>query len=179
MTFSHRQGHSSSVSLWKCDLSYSCAALDEISTHIARRAVPQRHWAAFIVNIKYFFLFFSITASVIKTFSTSHRNILLLSGNWLHADRSSAFYTGSLMTVPIRGATTFSKLGVQFLGLGYCTEQNADGIPSFVQCSLQLRKKLGWSVQILGGSGPPRPPVVAPLPPPLSTNSSDLDRSCK
>jgi len=50
-----------------------------------------------------------------------------------------------------RGATTFSKLGVQFLGLGYCTEQNTDGIPSFVHCSLQLRKKLGWSVQILGG----------------------------
>jgi len=35
-----------------------------------------------------------------------------------------------------RGATTFSKLGVQFLGLGYCTEQNKDGIPSFVHCSL-------------------------------------------
>jgi len=35
-----------------------------------------------------------------------------------------------------RGATTFSKLGVQFLGLGYCTEQNTDGIPSFVHCSV-------------------------------------------
>ena len=67
-----------------------------------------------------------------------------------------------------RGATTFSKLGVQFLGLGYYTEQNTDGIPSFVHCSLQLRKKLGWSVQFffLGGvrSIPPTPlPVVAPL----------------
>ena len=52
------------------------------------------------------------------------------------------------------------KVGVQFLGLGYCTEQNADGIPSFVHCSLQLHKKLGWSVQFffLGGVGPPRPP---------------------
>jgi len=48
-----------------------------------------------------------------------------------------------------RGATTFSKLGVQFLGLGCCTEQNTDGIPSFVHCSLQLPKKLGWSVKIL------------------------------
>ena len=35
---------------------------------------------------------------------------------------------------PIRGATTFSKLGVQFLGRCYCTEQNTDGIPSFVHC---------------------------------------------
>ena len=35
-----------------------------------------------------------------------------------------------------RRATTFSKLGVQFLGVGYCTEQNTDGIPSFVHCSL-------------------------------------------
>jgi len=42
------------------------------------------------------------------------------------------------------------KVGVQLLGLGYCTEQHTDGIPSFVHCSLQLRKKLGWSVQILG-----------------------------
>jgi len=59
-----------------------------------------------------------------------------------------------------RGATTFSKLGVQCLGLGYCTEQNMDGIPSFVHCSLQLRKKLGWSVQFFffGGGSAPRPP---------------------
>jgi len=65
---------------------------------------------------------------------------------------------------PHRGATTFSKLGVQFLGLGYYTEQNTDGIPSFVHCSLQLRKKLGWSLQILGVRTPPNPtPVVAPL----------------
>ena len=56
-----------------------------------------------------------------------------------------------------RGATTFSKLGVQFLGLGYCTEQNTDGIANFVHCSVQLRKKLGWSVQILGVRTP-RPP---------------------
>ena len=35
-----------------------------------------------------------------------------------------------------RGATTFSKLGVQCLGVGYCTEQNADGIPSFMHYSL-------------------------------------------
>jgi len=75
--------------------------------------------------------------------------------------------------VVVRAATAFSKLRVQFLGLGYCTEQNMDGIPSFVHCSLQLHKKLGWSVQILlfffwggrRGSGPPQPlpPVVAPL----------------
>jgi len=56
-----------------------------------------------------------------------------------------------------RGATTFSKLRVQFLGLGYCTEQTTDGIPSFVHCSLQLRKKLGWYFQIWG-IWTPRPP---------------------
>jgi len=57
------------------------------------------------------------------------------------------------------------KVGVvQFLGLGYYTEQNTDGIPSFVHCSLQLRKKLEWSVQILGVRTPtPNPVVVAPL----------------
>jgi len=30
-----------------------------------------------------------------------------------------------------RGATTFSKLGVQFIGLGYCTEQNTDQYTQF------------------------------------------------
>jgi len=55
-----------------------------------------------------------------------------------------------------------SKLGVQFLGLGYCTEQNMDGIPSFVHCSLQLHKNLGWSVQIFGESGPPNPQWLRP-----------------
>ena len=40
------------------------------------------------------------------------------------------------LSLRYRGATTFSKLGVQFLGLGYCTEQNTDGIPSFVHCRL-------------------------------------------
>ena len=51
----------------------------------------------------------------------------------------------------------FQSWGVQFLGLGYYTKQNTDGIPSFVHCSLQLRKKLGRTVQILG-SRPPNPP---------------------
>jgi len=55
----------------------------------------------------------------------------------------------------VRGATTFSKLGVQFLGLGYDTEQNVDGIPGFVHCSVLRNgnrtssRKLGWSIQIL------------------------------
>ena len=61
--------------------------------------------------------------------------------------------------VQSRGATTFSKLGVQFLGLGYCTEQNTDGIPSFVHCYVK-----SWGgPSNLGGSGPLRLPVVAPL----------------
>ena len=56
-----------------------------------------------------------------------------------------------------RGATTFSKLGVQFLGLGYCAEHNTDGIPSFMHCSLLRNgnhtpsKKLGWSIQFFSG----------------------------
>ena len=45
-------------------------------------------------------------------------------------------YNSPLFCVIGRGATTFSKLGVQFLGLCYCTEQNTDGIPSVVHCSL-------------------------------------------
>jgi len=34
-----------------------------------------------------------------------------------------------------QGRNHVFKVGVQFLGLGYCTEQNTDGIPSFVVCS--------------------------------------------
>ena len=71
----------------------------------------------------------------------------------------------------MQGRNHVFKVGVQFLGLGYYIEQNADGIPSFVHCSVlrngnhTLHTKLGWSVQIFWGSGPPsRPPVVAPLP---------------
>ena len=60
----------------------------------------------------------------------------------------------------------FSKLGVQFLGLGYYTEQNMDGIPSFVHCSVlrngnhTLHQKVGVVRPIFffgGGSGPPTP----------------------
>jgi len=64
--------------------------------------------------------------------------------------------------IVLRGATTFSKLGVQFLGLGYCTEQNTDGIPSFVHCSLQL-KSWGCPSKFWGVRTPSTPPVVAPL----------------
>ena len=62
-----------------------------------------------------------------------------------------------------RGATTFSKLGVQFLDLGYCTEQNTDGIPSFVHCSLlrngkhTLHQKVGVVRPIFWGEGPDLP----------------------
>jgi len=62
-----------------------------------------------------------------------------------------------------RGATTFSKLGVQCLGVGYCrpTEQNTDGIPSFVHCSLlrngnhTLLQKVGVVRPNFGGPDPP------------------------
>jgi len=68
---------------------------------------------------------------------------------------------------PSRGATTFSKLGVPFLGIGFyysSTEKNRQVCP--VWCSRlqndtlfikKLCKKLG-GVQILGRSGLPRPP---------------------
>jgi len=61
-----------------------------------------------------------------------------------------------------QGRNHVFKVGVQFLGLGYCTEQSTDGIANFVHCRVQLRKKLGWSIQILGVRTPD-PPVVAPL----------------
>ena len=42
MTLSHLQGHlyKAILLLYECDLSYSCAAVDKISTDIARLAVP-------------------------------------------------------------------------------------------------------------------------------------------
>jgi len=67
-----------------------------------------------------------------------------------------------------RGATTFSKLGVQFLALGYCTEQNTDGIPSFVDCSLlrnsnhTLHQKIGVVRPKFGGPDPLNPQWLRP-----------------
>ena len=57
-------------------------------------------------------------------------------------------------------------VGVQCLGVGYCTEQNADGIPSFVHCRLlrngnhTLHQK-SWGGPpkfFFGGWVPPTPP---------------------
>jgi len=42
MTLSDLQGHSSIAGLFKYDFSYSCAAVDKISSDTARRAVPLR-----------------------------------------------------------------------------------------------------------------------------------------
>ena len=42
MTFSDLQGHSHIQSIFKCEFSYSYAAVDKVSTDIARRAVPLR-----------------------------------------------------------------------------------------------------------------------------------------
>jgi len=71
-----------------------------------------------------------------------------------------------------RGATTFSKLGVQFLGLGYyypstekidrSTQFGAVGYTITLYSSKKFVKSWG-SVQIFGRSGFPRPPVVAPM----------------
>jgi len=75
----------------------------------------------------------------------------------------------------IRGATTFSKLAVQFLGLGYCTEQNTDGIPSFVDCCVlrngnhTLHQKSWGGPSKFWGSEPPTPSGCA-----LGPHSSSL-----
>jgi len=83
----------------------------------------------------------SVSSDISKTVQTS--------GNFLYilavADvaRSSSDDSAVRSVLPVlwmtsrvsRGATTFSKLGVQFLGLGYYTE-HMDGIPSFVHCSV-------------------------------------------
>jgi len=75
----------------------------------------------------------------------------------------------SSLTSNIRGATTFSKLGVQFLGITNLYIKNRQVYP--VWCS-RLHKhtlfkkamwKLGESVKILGRSGPPEPTVAAPV----------------
>ena len=42
MTLSHLQGHASNADVLQCDFSYSCGAVDMISTDIVRRAVPLR-----------------------------------------------------------------------------------------------------------------------------------------
>jgi len=42
MTLSDLQGHLPAASLVNCDFSYSCAAVNEISTDLARRVVPLR-----------------------------------------------------------------------------------------------------------------------------------------
>jgi len=70
----------------------------------------------------------------------------------------------------------FKVGGVQFLGLGYCREQNMHGIPSFVHCSLlrngnhTLHQKVGVVRPNFGGPDPP-PPVVAPLRPTVRRHS--------
>jgi len=65
----------------------------------------------------------------------------------------------------VQGHSNVFKVGVQFLGLGYCTQQNTDGIPSFVDCSLLRngnhtfhQKSWGGPSNFFGGSGHPRPP---------------------
>jgi len=60
-----------------------------------------------------------------------------------------------------QGRNHVFKVGrVQFLGLGYCTEQNMDGIPSLVYCSLlrngnhTLHQKSWGGPYTFWGSGP-------------------------
>jgi len=42
MTLSDLQGRSPTAGLFECDFSYSCAAVDKMSTDMLRRAVPLR-----------------------------------------------------------------------------------------------------------------------------------------
>jgi len=70
----------------------------------------------------------------------------------------SVYLSGTfLLCDSYRGATTFSKLGVQFLGLWYYYSlQKKIGLPSLVQSvTLKLRKKLG--VRQNFGQVPPTP----------------------
>ena len=63
-----------------------------------------------------------------------------------------------------QGRNHVVNVGVQFLALGYCTEQNTDGIPSFVHCSLLpngnhiLIQKSWGGPSKFWGSRPPSPP---------------------
>jgi len=65
----------------------------------------------------------------------------------------------------VRGATTFLKLGVQFLGLGYCTKQNTDIVPSFVHCSLLRRPNGSHTFHQKSWGGPSKFWGGAPDPP--------------
>ena len=60
----------------------------------------------------------------------------------------------------------FQSWGVQFLGLGYCTERNTGGIPSFVDCSLLRngnhtlhQKSWGGPSKFWRGPDPPHLPT--------------------
>ena len=92
--------------------------------------------------------------------SSSYRILLFLFHDKLQTRTKPAF----------QGRNHVFNVGVQFVGLGYYTEQNTDGIPSFVDCSLLRngihnlhQKSWGGPSNFFGGSGPPDPPVVAPL----------------
>ena len=67
------------------------------------------------------------------------------------------------VVVVVRGATTLSKLGVQFLGLGYCTEKIRIVYPvsctavCYVTVITLFVKKVGMVRPNFGGSGPPLP----------------------
>ena len=68
-----------------------------------------------------------------------------------------------LCTVLFSPFLTQGRNQFHFLGLGYCTEQNTDGIPSFVQCSLlrngdhSLHQKVVVVRPIFGGTPLPTP----------------------
>jgi len=47
MTLSDLQGYSPIGCEFKCDFSYSCAAVDKISTNLARHAVPLQYLSFF------------------------------------------------------------------------------------------------------------------------------------
>jgi len=80
-------------------------------------------------------------------------------GQQLEKQKASSDCTVATFWLKVRGATTFSKLGVQFLGLRYYTKQNTTVYP--VSCTAvccYVKKNLGWwSVQILGVRTPSTP----------------------
>jgi len=66
----------------------------------------------------------------------------------------------TIRSITLQGRNHVFTLGVQFLGLGHCTEQNTDGIPSFVHCYVKTWG--GPSNFFLGVSGPPDPQWLGP-----------------
>jgi len=83
-----------------------------------------------------------------------------------------------------QGCNHVFKVGVQFLGLGYCTEQTTDGIPSFVHSSCYVTvitlciKKVGVVRPIFFLGGEEGEGGRSGLPPPEPPSGCALGSTC-